>query len=126
MRYTNGSNNTEYDYPTYGRQFPGYRWYKPILVLVITVVVNTILSIALHFIAAALTGADAIDLLSARSGYDNLDSADSLHYILWLGSLALYTPALWIAARIVRDRPFSSYSSSRGGWSNMSSSYNRI
>ena len=33
-----------------------------------------------------------------------------------LGSMAVAIPALWIASKIVRDRPFSSYSSARGGW----------
>ena len=30
--------------------------------------------------------------------------------------MAVAIPAFWIASKIVRDRPFSSYSSARGGW----------
>ncbi|WP_407415930.1 CPBP family intramembrane glutamic endopeptidase [Methanobrevibacter sp.] len=30
--------------------------------------------------------------------------------------MVLFAPAIYIASKIVRDRPFSSYSSSRGGW----------
>ena len=33
-----------------------------------------------------------------------------------VGGVALLLPALALASRIVKDRPFSSYSSSRGGW----------
>ena len=36
-------------------------------------------------------------------------------YIGYL-SVAIFFPSIYVASRIVRDRPFSSYSSSRGGW----------
>jgi membrane protease YdiL (CAAX protease family) len=50
-------------------------------------------------------------------GYDTMDMSDPLQSVLQLGSLAIAIPSLWLASLIVRDRPMSSYSSSRGGWS---------
>jgi membrane protease YdiL (CAAX protease family) len=46
-----------------------------------------------------------------------MDMSDPFQSVLQLGSLAIAIPSLWLATLIVRDRPISSYSSSRGGWS---------
>ena len=46
-----------------------------------------------------------------------MDLANAWQSVVSLGSVAIMIPALWLASAIVRDRPFSSYSSSRGGWS---------
>ena len=51
------------------------------------------------------------------NSYDAMELADAMQSIVSLGSVAVMIPALWLASAIVRDRPFSSYSSSRGGWS---------
>ena len=56
-----------------------------------------------------------LDIMSG--GYDTMDMSDPLQSVLQLGGLAIAIPALWLASVIVRDRPMSSYSSSRGGWS---------
>ena len=50
----------------------------------------------------------------ATQGYESLNSEVG-SYIGYL-SVAIFIPSLYIASLIVRDRPFSSYSSSRGGW----------
>jgi membrane protease YdiL (CAAX protease family) len=46
-----------------------------------------------------------------------MDLANPWQSVMSLGSIAAMIPALWLASGIVRDRPFSSYSSARGGWS---------
>jgi membrane protease YdiL (CAAX protease family) len=51
------------------------------------------------------------------NSYDAMELANAMQSIVSLGSVAVMIPALWLASAIVRDRPFSSYSSSRGGWS---------
>ncbi|MBQ6099260.1 MAG: hypothetical protein IJL02_05285, partial [Methanobrevibacter sp.] len=46
--------------------------------------------------------------------YEGLNSA--LPIIISDLILIMFIPSLYLASKIVNDRPFSSYSSSRGGW----------
>ena len=50
-----------------------------------------------------------------NGGYETLNTSDASVYYSYL-SVAVFIPSLYLASKIVRDRPFSSYSSSRGGW----------
>lgn len=124
MYYIDETNAKAHVYPTYGRQFLSYRWYKPI----ITGALYAAIYMALFLIGILAVGiADGVAsgspdgfeaLLDALSGgYDTMDMSDPLMAAVDLGGLALFIPALWLASVIVRDRPFSSYQSSRGGWS---------
>ena len=48
-------------------------------------------------------------------GYESFNNLNFI-VIAMLLSIVLYLPALYIATRILKYRPFSSFSSSRGGW----------
>ena len=122
------SNYKEYDYITYGRQFDSYRWFKPILTIVLFLVFYILLDVLLLGATGVYdfirTGGDLngfIDRLrgTAEGGYDNIGVYDLTGSLINLGSVALMIPALALARGIVRDRSFSSYSSSRGGWSHL-------
>ena len=105
----------EHEYPTYPRRFISYRWFKPILVALIF----GLLYLGAVFVmvlggAAASGGLDFIQNIAG--GYDTMEVFSVTGVLLNLGSLAIAIPILALAALIVRDRPFSSYSSARGGW----------
>ena len=107
------SENKFPEYITFPRTFEKYRWYKPILVFIITTIVYVILQALIFVIFGQAYGFDNIFTL-ATQGYESLNSEVG-SYIGYL-SVAIFIPSLYIASLIVRDRPFSSYSSSRGGW----------
>lgn len=123
MYYISDTNRQEHSYPTYGRQFPAYKWYKPILVAILFAVFYLLLYVGLFVVTSVVQGIrtgspDLRELMAQLAmGYDGMDLSDPLQCIYSLGGVALMIPALWLASLIVRDRPFSSYSSSRGGWS---------
>ena len=123
MYYLDQTNSKQHSYPTYGRQFAAYRWYKPIITAFVFAVVYLALYLAGIILVSAACGAavgadGARELLSGAlaDNYDDMDVSNTLQNIMSFGSLAIMIPSLWIASLIVRDRPFSSYSSSRGGW----------
>lgn len=104
-----------YDYALFPRQFISYRWFKPILVGILTAVFMVIFQLGLFVLAVIWTGSpDFINTIS--TGYDDMNVYSGPGALVELGGVAVLLPALALAALIVRDRPFSSYSSSRGGW----------
>ena len=104
------------EYTTYSRRFFSYKWYKPVLVGLITWIIAVVVvsGIALVFSVLDLYNVGSGGMLA--SGYDDLDVSSVRGVVLNLGGLAILIPGLMIAGKIVGDRPFSSYSSSRGGW----------
>lgn len=110
--------NTEqvsYNYARFPREFVSYRWFKPLLVALLAFAFYLVFGFLLIVIVLSWTGNfDYINALS--TGYDNMDAYTGPGALLELGSIALLLPSLALATLIVRDRPFSSYSSSRGGW----------
>ena len=101
----------ERDYTTYPRQFKTYRWYKPLLVGLLFVVFYLLFASLVYLITrlafnttVTVTGYDSLDLYSAAGTFFNCSVE------------AMYIPAFLLAALIVKDRPFSSYLSSMGGW----------
>ena len=123
MNMIDSSNAKEHSYPVYGRQFISYKWYKPVLVFILFTLFYLILSVALVIGVAVFLGNGSINgsVSETASGvfsqsYDDMDLANAWQSVVNLGSVAVMIPALWLAANIVRDRPFSSYSSARGGW----------
>ena len=102
------------DYITFPRTFEKYRWYKPILVLIIGLIIYIILQGIIFIVFSAIYGWDAVSL-AITGGYSTLDSSEVSSYVSYL-SVGIIIPSIYLASRIVRDRPFSSYSSSRGGW----------
>ena len=123
MSIINSSNTKEHTYPTYGRQFRSYRWFKPIIAGILFMFFYLLLAVILIFGVAYIIGGgtpDLAGLLSSKiftKSYDDMDLANAWQSVLSLGSVAAMIPALWLTSVIVRDRPFSSYSSARGGWS---------
>ena len=105
---------------TYPRNFVRYKWFKPLLVGLIVVILTTVFGVVLLLagaVVAAGSGMDMQDFLATvTGGYDSFDVYTVQGVITTTGSVAVMLLALLIAAAIVRDRPFSSYASSRGGW----------
>lgn len=104
-----------YEYGTFPRQFVMYRWFKPLLVGVLTVIFMIVFQ-ALLLVAATIISGDAGYIYTISSGYDDMDVYTPQGALVMLGGVGSLLPALLLAGLIVRDRPFSSYSSSRGGW----------
>ena len=105
----------EHEYPTYPRRFLSYRWFKPILVALLFFALYMGATVAM-VVAGAIQQDGIENIMDIAGGYDNMDVASIPGILLNLGSLAIVIPILALAALIVRDRPFSSYSSARGGW----------
>ena len=124
MAKIDSTNAKEHSYPVYGRQFKSYKWYKPVIVGVLFFIFYLLFAGLLMAGMVFIAGQGATpDVLIERlksmfaNSYDAMELADAMQSIVSLGSVAVMIPALWLASAIVRDRPFSSYSSSRGGWS---------
>lgn len=104
-------------YLPYPKQFTPYKWYKPLLVALLTVgfyfVFSTVVGV-IGSVIAITQGFNPMELISG--GYDKLDAYSVHGAIISLGSIAVMIPALMLANRIVNSRSFSSYSSSRGGF----------
>ncbi|WP_458405416.1 CPBP family intramembrane glutamic endopeptidase [Methanobrevibacter sp.] len=107
------TNESAPDYITYGRTFENYRWYKPILTILLTTILFILFNAILFAIGYFAYGESF--LLQSMGTYESLNTINFATISSYL-SLALALPSIYIASRIVRDRPFSSYSSSRGGW----------
>ena len=104
------SNDKIPDYVTFPRTFENYAWYKPIIVFIMVPIMMVIIEGVVMLGIASVFGLDAIRSLSGAG----LNSA--LPIIITDLIIFMFVPALYVASKIVKDRPFSSYSSSRGGW----------
>ena len=102
-------------YATFPRKFVSYRWFKPLLVALLTGVFMLVFQIVVLIVAAAWSG-DQNFLDTIGTSYDTMDVYSGPGALFELGAIAVLLPALALAVLIVRDRPFSSYSSSRGGF----------
>ena len=106
-------NNKISDFITYPKTFEKYKWYKPILVSIIAFVIYIIFTIILIVAFGSIYGESLINNISLGS-YETMNSP--LGLIFTDLGVIIMIPALYIGAKIVKDRPFSSYMSSRGGW----------
>lgn len=105
------------DYMTYPRKFASYRWFWPVLVgiLFLFLYVNFQGIILMGY--AAVFGTESFTQI-ADGGYEAMNFFDNPQGIVSIVLVAAMLPCLALASYIVKDRPFSSYSSSRGnGWS---------
>ncbi len=102
------------DYVTFPRTFKEYKWYKPLITIVLVAILYIIFEAILTFTFQAIYGENVMRSL-ASGGYETLNTSDVSVYFSYL-SMVLFAPAIYIASKIVSYRPFSSYSSSRGGW----------
>ena len=98
-------NNKITDFITYPKTFEKYKWYKPILVIIITVVLTLIFALILN---------ETVPNYILNGGYEVMNTQMGQIFTDLL--VIIMIPALYIGVKIVRDRPFSSYISSRGGW----------
>ena len=101
------------EYITFPRTFENYKWYKPILVFIIALIIYILLNSLITMIFGKVYGWDVIYSIDI-GGYEALNTAVGEIYTD-LG-IIVASPSIFIASKIVKDRPFSSYSSSRGGW----------
>ena len=101
------------DYITFPRTFENYRWYKPILVFILTFIIMLILSAAILAVFYLIVGFDFIRLVF-QGGYEAFNSPLAILFADLI--IIVFIPSLYLASKVVKDRPFSSYSSSRGGW----------
>ncbi|WP_316608668.1 type II CAAX endopeptidase family protein [uncultured Ruminococcus sp.] len=104
-------------YLTYPKQFTPYKWYKPLLVGLLTIVFCLLFSFGVTLIGTVIGARQGYDVLKMiNGGYNTMDVYTIHGAIISLGSVAVFLPALLIGNRIVNSRSFSSYSSSRGGF----------
>ncbi|WP_407416258.1 CPBP family intramembrane glutamic endopeptidase [Methanobrevibacter sp.] len=106
-------NNETSEYITFPKTFENYKWYKPILVLILGLVIMIILDSIITLVFSQIYGKDFIISLT-NGGYEILNT--EIGEILTNLGVIIMIPSLYLASKIVRDRPFSSYVSSRGGW----------
>ena len=102
---------SKHDYPTYPRQFMSYRWFKPLLV--------GLLSGGFFFLFASLVyliTSLAFHTTISNTGYNDMNFYTAAGAFYNSAMIAIYIPSFLFAALIVKDRPFSSYFSSMGGW----------
>jgi len=101
------------DFITLPRTFEKYRWYKPIIVFIIGFIAMLVFQIVVEEIFINVYGLEFVNHMT-NGGYEVLNNAlgeffSDLQVIVMM-------PALYIASKIVRDRPFSSYTSTSGRW----------
>lgn len=101
----------ERSFITYPRQFNAYRWYKPFLTGLLFLLFF-LLSASLVYLITSLLFHTTV----TATGYDDLNFYSAPGAFFNSAMEAIYIPSLLLAALIVKDRPFSSYFSSMGGW----------
>lgn len=99
------------DFTTYAREFKGYRWYKPILVLVLTLILSSVFSLLIPIILSAL----GIPNATSHTGYNGLNTYTT-DGLVTLAQSVIMVPSFLIAAKIVKERPISSYLYARKNW----------
>ncbi len=114
------SNNESKNFALSGRGYEGYRWFKPLLVILLTAafygfLLGAVLVIAM--LTGLMSGINPGEILSGQStGYDDIDFYTPVGAILNIGAVAVLLPALFFATKIIRYRPFGSYQSVTGKW----------
>ena len=101
------------DYVTFPRTFESYRWYKPIIVFILSFIITFLLTGLIIGIFYLMVGPDFLRA-TIRGGYEALNSPLAIFFSDLL--IIVFIPSVYLASKVVKDRPFSSYSSSRGGW----------
>lgn len=101
------------DFITFPKTFDNYKWYKPILVFIVGFILSLIFMGIVLLIFWGSFGSGFVNSI-VSGGYEVLNTEWG-QIFTDLGVIVLL-PALYVASKIVKDRPFSSYMSSRGGW----------
>lgn len=100
------------DYVTYARTFENYKWYKPLITLILTAIIYFIILGATLILFMAIFGESFFSGFGGYESFNNINASTVFSFI----TLILFAPSLYIASKILHDRPFNSYSSSHGGW----------
>lgn len=111
------NDNKKYpDFVTYANKFEGYKWYKPILIFVLTLVFTTIFSFLMIFIFSGGTSTGIQNTMSSLSGGYNGLNTYTFRGLITLAGTAFMFPSFFIVAKIVNERSISSYLYSRNKW----------
>ena len=106
------------DYMTYPRKFASYRWFRPVLVGILFLFLYINLQAIVLMGYTFGFGAESFEQVAGGGYYEAMNFFDNPQVAVSLVLIAAMLPCLALASYIVKDRPFSSYSSSRGnGWS---------
>ncbi|WP_026528252.1 CPBP family intramembrane glutamic endopeptidase [Butyrivibrio sp. VCD2006] len=112
--------NEKQDYFTYPGRVDGFKKWKPIVTAIIGVIIFFIFSGVVPAIigfVGALNGHDFTDIIASfKGGYDTMDNYTFLGVFLNMGIIAAMIPALFLAMKITKERPFHTLISSRDGW----------
>ncbi|WP_407424695.1 CPBP family intramembrane glutamic endopeptidase [Methanobrevibacter sp.] len=101
------------DYITFPKTFENYMWYKPILVFIVGFIIALILVVLIAAVFYLTLGFDFV-ISVLGGGFEALNSPFAILFVDLM--VIVFIPSLYLASKVVKDRPFSSYSSSRGGW----------
>ena len=104
-----------YEYTTFPRVFVTYAWFKPLLVGLLTAVFSFMI-LGITILIGLLWLGDPGLVIEALTSNSSPYFYSGPGLLMAVGGVSGMLPALALAERIVRGRPFSSYSSSRGGW----------
>ena len=104
-------NDVQRDFATYPRNFNTYKWFKPLLVGLLFFVFYFLFASLIYLITSLVFHTNI-----SFSGYDTSDFYSAAGAFFNCGMEAIYIPSMLLAALIVKDRSFSSYLSSMGGW----------
>ena len=105
-------------YLPYPKQFTPYKWFKPLLTGLLMLAFYFVFGAVITFISIMIAANQGVNLMeSLKGGYDTMDAYSVYGALASVGGVAAFLPALLLANRIVNSRSFSSYSSSRGGFS---------
>ena len=105
--------NSISDYITFPTTFENYKWYKPILVFIVSLIIFLILSVVVTVVFYVAFGTNFMTSIM-NGGYEVLNT--ELGQIFTDLGVIIMIPSLYIGSKVIKDRPFSSYASSRGGW----------
>ena len=96
------------DFTTYPRTFEGYRWYKPLIIGALAIILYLVLCLGI-ITAVSMYNPDIFYSSTNPSDFDSMAILTSIIIVLMV-------PSIYIPSRLLRERPFSSYLSSLGGW----------
>ncbi len=103
-----------------GREYDGYRWFKPLQVILVTAAFYAVLLgvvLLMAFFAGQMSGISLGEIIYGNDGgYDTVDMYSPVGAIMNIGSIAVLLPALFFATLVVRYRSFGSYQSVKGKW----------
>ncbi len=101
------------DYITFPKTFESYRWYKPIIVFILFFIIMIILSGITVFVTSQIFGPHFMNVLFSKNTEFR---HDAVAFFFSNFMIFLIVPSLYLASKIVKDRPFSSYTSLSGKW----------